>query len=97
MKYLSNPGGTFNWRVIAGTNRQSTHSFGMTIDINVASSNYWRNDKPDKTGKYVRHKQEANHHNRQDTKEYFYFHFYLLLLELRLNPLLRFSTVSLGK
>jgi len=41
-KYLQNPGGTFNWRKIAGTNRQSMHSFGMTIDINVAYSNYWR-------------------------------------------------------
>jgi peptidoglycan LD-endopeptidase CwlK len=41
-KYLANPGGTFNWRKIAGTNRQSTHSFGTTIDINVDFSNYWR-------------------------------------------------------
>lgn len=40
--YLENPGGTFNWRVIAGTTRMSTHSFGMTIDINVKHSNYWR-------------------------------------------------------
>jgi peptidoglycan LD-endopeptidase CwlK len=53
MRYLSNPGGTFNWRVIAGTNRRSTHSFGMTIDINVKSSDYWRYNKPDKTGRYV--------------------------------------------
>ncbi len=41
-KYLANPGGTFNWRKIAGTERQSTHSFGMTIDINVKHSDYWR-------------------------------------------------------
>lgn len=41
-KYLENPGGTFNWRVIAGTTRLSTHSFGMTIDINVKYSHYWR-------------------------------------------------------
>lgn len=41
-KYLANPGGTFNWRTIAGTNRMSTHSFGTTIDINVEYSNYWR-------------------------------------------------------
>ena len=40
--YLKNPGGTFNWRKIAGTERLSTHSFGMTIDINVAFSDYWR-------------------------------------------------------
>ena len=41
-KYLANPGGTFNWRKIAGTDRQSAHSFGTTIDINVAHSDYWR-------------------------------------------------------
>lgn len=52
MKYLENPGGTFNWRTIAGTSRISTHSFGMTVDINVAHSNYWRDDKPDANGIY---------------------------------------------
>lgn len=41
-KYLENVGGTFNWRKIDGTERMSTHSFGMTIDINVKYSNYWR-------------------------------------------------------
>lgn len=41
-KYLQNPGGTFVWRKIAGTDRLSMHSFGMTIDINVAYSDYWR-------------------------------------------------------
>ena len=41
-KYVENIGGTFNWRNISGTNRLSTHSFGMTIDINVKYSNYWR-------------------------------------------------------
>lgn len=52
LKYLENPGGTFNWRTIAGTTRISTHSFGMTIDINVAHSNYWRNDEPNEKGIY---------------------------------------------
>jgi hypothetical protein len=52
MKYLENPGGTFNWRTIAGTSRISTHSFGMTVDIHVAHSNYWRNDTPDANGIY---------------------------------------------
>lgn len=42
--YLSNIGGTFNWRKISGTNRLSTHSFGMTIDINTKFSNYWQWD-----------------------------------------------------
>lgn len=53
MPYFQNPGGTFNWRYIAGTTRQSTHSFGATIDINVKLSDYWRNDKPDANGKYL--------------------------------------------
>lgn len=43
-KYLSNIGGTFNWRVISGTTRLSAHSFGITIDINTAYSNYWQWD-----------------------------------------------------
>ncbi len=44
-KYLEKPAGTFVWRKIAGTDRLSTHSFGMTIDINVDYSHYWRWDK----------------------------------------------------
>jgi peptidoglycan LD-endopeptidase CwlK len=40
-KYLTKLGGTFYWRVIAGTNRLSMHSFGIAIDINVDYSNYW--------------------------------------------------------
>jgi hypothetical protein len=42
--YLANIAGTFNWRKIAGTNRLSMHSFGMTIDINTKYSNYWQWD-----------------------------------------------------
>lgn len=42
--YITNIGGTFNWRKIAGTNRLSLHSFGMTIDINIKYSNYWQWD-----------------------------------------------------
>jgi D-alanyl-D-alanine carboxypeptidase len=42
--YISEIGGTFNWRKIAGTNRLSMHSFGMTIDINVKYANYWQWD-----------------------------------------------------
>lgn len=53
LPYFQNPGGTFNWRNIAGTTRLSTHSFGATIDINVKLSDYWRNDKPDANGKYA--------------------------------------------
>ncbi|MEY3049805.1 MAG: hypothetical protein RL365_1843 [Bacteroidota bacterium] len=43
-KYLTNIGGTFNWRVIKGTDRLSAHAFGITIDINTAYSNYWQWD-----------------------------------------------------
>ena len=43
-KYLTNIGGTFNWRFISGTTRLSSHSFGITIDINTAYSNYWQWD-----------------------------------------------------
>ena len=41
-KYLTSIGGTFTWRNINGTNRHSMHSFGMTIDINTAYSDYWQ-------------------------------------------------------
>lgn len=42
--FLEKPGGTFNWRMIANTQRLSAHSFGMTIDINAEISNYWQWD-----------------------------------------------------
>jgi len=42
IKYLEAIGGTFAWRNIAGTNRHSNHSYGMTIDINTRYSDYWR-------------------------------------------------------
>jgi hypothetical protein len=41
IKYLTPPGGTFNYRTIAGTERLSPHSFGMAIDIAVNYSHYW--------------------------------------------------------
>ncbi|MCE2961713.1 MAG: M15 family metallopeptidase [Chitinophagales bacterium] len=43
-KYLTNAGGTFNWRYISGTKRLSQHSFGASIDINVKFSHYWQWD-----------------------------------------------------
>lgn len=43
-QYLTNIGGTFNWRNISGANRLSMHSFGITIDINTKYSNYWQWD-----------------------------------------------------
>ncbi|KIM08265.1 MAG: hypothetical protein KU28_04055 [Sulfurovum sp. PC08-66] len=41
-KYFAQIGGTYYWRPIAGTNRLSSHSFGIAIDINVKYSAYWR-------------------------------------------------------
>lgn len=44
-KYVTKTAGTFYWRNIAGTNRLSTHSFGIAIDINTDYSDYWLWDK----------------------------------------------------
>jgi hypothetical protein len=44
-KYVTKTAGTFYWRNIAGTNRLSTHSFGIAIDINTDYSDYWMWDK----------------------------------------------------
>jgi peptidoglycan LD-endopeptidase CwlK len=51
-KYLNRPGGTFNYRTIAQTNRKSAHSYGIAIDINVQHSHYWLNS-PQKYGRIV--------------------------------------------
>ena len=40
--YLVSIGGTFNWRPIKGTQRLSTHSYGIAIDINTNKSDYWQ-------------------------------------------------------
>ena len=37
-------GSGFNWRVIAGTDRLSAHSFGIAIDLSRAYSDYWLRD-----------------------------------------------------
>ena len=34
--------GTFNWRVIAGTDRLSVHSFAAAVDLDTAYADYWR-------------------------------------------------------
>jgi|GEM_PF-575001 len=44
--WITNLGGTFNWRKIEGTERLSTHSYGIAIDLNVDKSKYWRWEKP---------------------------------------------------
>jgi D-alanyl-D-alanine carboxypeptidase len=40
--HLVGVGGTFNWRPIAGTDRPSAHSYGISMDINTRRSHYWR-------------------------------------------------------
>ncbi len=44
--FFRDVGGTFVWRSIAGTDRQSAHSYGVSIDLNVKLSDYWRWQKP---------------------------------------------------
>ena len=45
-EFMKGLGGTFVVRNIAGTNRRSAHSYGVSIDINVERSNYWRWQRP---------------------------------------------------
>jgi hypothetical protein len=40
--FLTGLGGTFVRRKIAGTNRASAHSYGISLDLNPKLSNYWR-------------------------------------------------------
>ena len=40
--HLVGVGGTFLWRNIAGTNRPSSHSYGVSMDINTKHAHYWR-------------------------------------------------------
>lgn len=40
-EYTQGLGGAFNWRPISGTSRLSSHSFGISIDLNVKKSSYW--------------------------------------------------------
>lgn len=40
-RFVDHPAGTFNWRMIAEEKRLSPHSFGMAIDINISTSDYW--------------------------------------------------------
>lgn len=56
-KYVSKSLGSFNWRVVAGTNRLSNHSFGISVDFDLPKPlyKYWRWDgckSEDKPCKY---------------------------------------------
>lgn len=48
--YLLPSAGTFNWRMVAGTQRLSNHSFGIAIDLHVKHAHYWRWSKEFKAG-----------------------------------------------
>lgn len=41
-RYLTPSAGTYNCRVIAGTQLTSMHAWGAAIDLNVAVSDYWQ-------------------------------------------------------
>lgn len=41
-RYLVPDAGTYNCRVIAGTNRLSMHAYGAAIDISTKEADYWR-------------------------------------------------------
>lgn len=38
------PASTFNWRVIANTNRISPHGFGIAFDLETSAASYWQWD-----------------------------------------------------
>jgi hypothetical protein len=42
MQYLQPTSGTYNCRVIAGTERTSAHGYGIAIDLNTKFSDYWQ-------------------------------------------------------
>jgi len=52
-KYLFPSAGTYNCRVIAGTNRVSAHGHAIAIDVAVKHTDYWRWSKPGKDGAYA--------------------------------------------
>ncbi len=52
-KYITNIAGTYKYRNISKTNRLSSHSFGISIDLNTKYSNYWLwEKKSDKIANY---------------------------------------------
>lgn len=50
-KFLAPSSGTYNCRVIAGTDRLSAHGSGIAIDIAAGQSDYWRWAKGDHGGR----------------------------------------------
>ena len=52
-RYLVPSAGTYNCRVVAGTDRVSAHGLGIAIDIAVAHADYWRWARPGADGRYA--------------------------------------------
>src|SRR5262249_23278207 len=44
--FLRRFAGTFVWRKIAGTDRQSAHSYGVSIDLDAKVGHHWRWQRP---------------------------------------------------
>ncbi len=40
--FFNKVGGSFNWRMVRGTNRLSAHSFGIAFDLNPSLGGYWK-------------------------------------------------------
>ena len=53
-EYVAELGGGFMWRFITGTNRLSSHSFGIAIDLNIRKSHYWQWDPPSRLTTFSR-------------------------------------------
>ena len=53
LTYLRPTQGTYNCRLVAGTNRESTHGLGIAIDIAAAHTHYWLWSKPDADGRLL--------------------------------------------
>jgi hypothetical protein len=53
LTYLRPTQGTYNCRLVAGTNHESTHGLGIAVDIAGAHSHYWMWSKPDADGRYA--------------------------------------------
>jgi D-alanyl-D-alanine carboxypeptidase len=51
LTYLRPTQGTYNCRMIAGTNRRSPHGYGIAIDIATTRSGYWHWAKPTANGR----------------------------------------------